>query len=122
VKRELIFSGIVGLVAGLGVYLGASVLSAIIPTLLGDTLATTITFAFFLSLSLLEIPVMVFGLRQMVRSLTTPRWLPTATFGVYVGFAFVYASLFVVLTSQVPVGWAMLLLGLVRFASGALVK
>ncbi|MEW5719447.1 MAG: hypothetical protein AB1817_12515, partial [Chloroflexota bacterium] len=96
-RRELLFSGILGLLIGAGMYAGASALSTRIPTLLPGLILGATALAFFLLLALLEIPMMAFGLRQMARSSSTPRRLVAATFGFYVAFASVYASAFVLL-------------------------
>ncbi|HEX7593802.1 MAG TPA: hypothetical protein VF429_06490, partial [Anaerolineae bacterium] len=62
------------------------------------------------------------GLRQMARSQTTPRALVIGTFAVFVIFASVYASIFVVLTNKFAWGLVLAALCLARFASGMFVK
>ena len=121
-KRDFAFVGIIGLLIGAGVYFGASALSARIPTLLQGTLLVAIAFAFLLLLALIEIPMMVFGLRQMARSASTPRRLLLATFGFFVAFASVYASAFVLLTGQIVLGLVIASLCVVRFIGGIWIR
>lgn len=121
-KRDLILAGLVGLIVGICLYLGASALSTLIPTLLSLSLLVAVTFLFLLALSLVEIPMMLFGLRQMARSSATPRRLLAGTFAFYVMFASVYASIFVLLTGQIGWGIALAALCLVRFASGMWIR
>ena len=73
---------------------------------------------FALTLALLEVPMMVFGLRQMARSASTPRRLLLATFTIYVAFAAFYASLFVLLTGQIVWGLGIVAVCLIRLVSG----
>jgi len=117
-KRDLLASGIIGLATGAGIYAGASALSARIPLLLQGTIVTAITLVILLSLALLEIPMMLFGLRQMARSHSTPRRLIVGTFGFYVAFAAVYASAFVLLTGQIALGLVIAAVCLARLVSG----
>lgn len=117
-KRDLVISGCIGLVCAAIVYAVASFASTIIPILLQGNLLIAITFVCCLVLSLVEIPMMIFGLRQMSKSATTPHRLVIATFGFYVMFASVYAAIFVLLTGQISWGSALAALALVRLASG----
>lgn len=117
-RTDLTIAGIAGLLIGASIYAGASALSTRIPVLLSLPLLSAITFGFSLALSLVEIPMMLFGLRQMARSSSTPRRLLVGTFAFYVMFASVYASIFVLLTGQIGWGIALAALCLVRFASG----
>lgn len=121
-KRDLILAGWVGLLLGIGLYIGASALSTRIPILLSLSLFSTITFVFLFALSVVEIPIMLFGLRQMARSSSTPRRLLIGTFAFFVMFASVYASMFVFLTGQMSWGIALAALCLVRFASGMWIR
>ena len=121
-RRDLLFSGIVGLLVGAGVYASASALSARIPILLQGTLLGAIASAFFFFLALIEIPMMVFGLRQMTRNVSTPRGLVLATFGFFVAFAAVYASVFVLLTGQIALGLVIAGLCVVRFIGGIWIR
>ena len=121
-NHDRAFSGFVGILLALVLYGSASVLSTFIPILLQGDLLIAICFAFCLALSLVEIPMMIFGLRQMNKSATTPRRLILATFGFYVMFASVYASLFVLLTGQIGGGSALAVLAFVRLASGVMIR
>jgi hypothetical protein len=122
VKRDLILAGTTGLLIGAGIYAGACALSARIPILFPSPISVTISFALLLLLALIEIPMMVFGLRQIARSCATPRRLLLATFGFYVAFASVYASACVMLTGQIALGLGIVALCLVRLVSGIWVK
>jgi hypothetical protein len=121
-KRDLAFVGIIGLLIGAGVYFGASALSAYIPILLQNGIVVAIVFGFLFLLALIEIPMMVFGLRQMARTDSTPRWLLLATFGFFVAFASVYASAFVLLTGQIAIGLVIVALCVARLVSGIWIK
>jgi hypothetical protein len=121
-RRDLLSSGIIGLLAGAGVYLGASALSARLPILLQSGIVVAIVFGFLFLLVLIEIPMMLFGLRQMARGDSTPRRLLLATFGLFVAFASVYASAFVLLTGQMALGLVIVGLCVVRFISGIWIK
>lgn len=121
-KRDLLLAGWMGLLIGAALYAGASALSTRIPILVQGTLFATIVFAFLLLLALLEVPMMVLGLRQMVRSASTPRRLLDLTFAIYVAFAAFYASLFVLLTAQIVWGLAIVAVCFVRLMSGRWVE
>ncbi|HEX7588111.1 MAG TPA: hypothetical protein VF478_07340 [Anaerolineae bacterium] len=118
----LVISGLVGLLAGTVIYSSAGVAAQRIPILLQGGAGPAIAFATFLLISLAEIPMMLFGLTHMVRSQTTPRWLVIGTFMVFVMFAAVYASVFVLLTGEFAWGLVLTGISLVRFAGGALLK
>jgi hypothetical protein len=121
-QRDLALTGLVGLFGGAALYAGASALSTRIPILVTSTLIAVIVFAFLLLLALLEVPMMVFGLRQMARSASTPRRLLLAAFAIYVAFASFYASLFVLLTGQIAWGLGIAAVCVVRWGSGQWVK
>ena len=104
------------------IYASAGATSQRISILLQGGAAPAIAFATILLISLAEIPMMLFGLAQMVRSQTTPRWLVIGTFMVFVMFASVYASVFVLLTGEFAWGLVLAGISLVRFAGGALLK
>lgn len=121
-KRDLLWTGIVGLLGGSALYAGASVLSLRIPIFLAHPLVTASIFAFLLLLALLEVPMMVFGLRQMARSASTPRRLLQVMFAIYVAFAAFYASLFVLLTAQIAWGLVIVAVCVLRWLSGRWVR
>ena len=121
-RRDLLFSGVIGLLVGAGVYFGTSALSARIPILLQGTLLGAIAFMFFFLLALIEVPIMLLALRQMARSASTPRRLLLATFGFFVAFASVYASAFVLLTGQIVLGLGITSLGVVRYIGGIWIR
>ncbi|MBI5029637.1 MAG: hypothetical protein HZB51_03865 [Chloroflexi bacterium] len=117
-KLTVTIPGLIGIALAFLLYAVASALSTIIPILLQGNLWLAILFLFFLALSFIEIPMMIFGLRQMAHSATTPRRLVAGTFAFYAMFAAVYASIFVLLTGQIGWGSALAALSFVRFASG----
>lgn len=121
-QRDLVITGLGGLVGGAALYAGASALSTRIPILFQGTLSGAMTFAFLLLLALLEVPMMTFGLRQMARSASTPRRLLLAAFAIYVAFAAFYASLFVLLTGQVVWGLGIVAVCGARLISGVWIK
>ncbi len=120
-KRALALSGFIGLLFGAGIYAGASVLTTLLPILVQGVVGAAIIFAIVLFFSLAEMPMMLFALRQMTRR-TNPRRMVIIVFSLYVMFASVYASIFVLLTGQVVWGLALALLCAVRFASGVLIR
>lgn len=121
-KRDLVLVGIIGWLIGAGLYACAGAVSTLLPILFRDTILIAIAFAFLLLLALIEMPMMVFGLRQMARSASTPRRLLLATFGFYVAFASVYASALVLLTGQIALGLVIAGMCLARFGSGIWIK
>ncbi len=121
-QRDLALTGLVGLFGGAALYAGASALCTRIPILITSTLIAAMVFAFLLLLALLEVPMMVFGLRQMARSASTPRRLLLTVFAIYVAFAAFYASLFVLLTGQIAWGLGIAAVCVVRWGSGKWVK
>ncbi len=111
-------SGIIGLLIGVGIYAGASALSTRLPILLQGPIVIAIVFSFFFPLALFEMPIMVFGLRQMAHNASVPRWLMLATFGFFVAFASVYAAAFVLLTGQIALGLVIAAVCVARLVSG----
>ena len=118
----LAIAGLLGLVVGAGIYWVASALTQHIPILLQGGTSAVIAFTILLLISLAEMPMMLFGLRHMSRSQTTPRGLVIGTFTVFVMFAAVYASIFVLLTGQLAWGYVLVALCLVRYTTGVLLK
>ncbi len=116
-RRQWILPGIVALLIAAGLYAGASAVAGILPALV-QGLAAVVVFLFLLGISLAEIPVMLFGLRRMAHSATTPGWMLIATYFIYVTFGAVYASVFALLTTQVVWGLVLVALCLARFVSG----
>lgn len=121
-RRDLLGAGVIGVLVGAALYAGASALSTRIPILVQGTLFAAVTFAFLLLLAVVEVPMMVFGLRQMARSASTPQRLLRATFAIYVAFAAFYAALFVLLTGHIGWGLGIVALCGVRFISGRWVR
>ena len=78
-------------------------------------LGVWVLLAFLLFFSLVEIPVMIWGMRRMVGSLSGRR-LASVTMVAFTFFAAVYALPFLLLTGRAGVGLALAALGLVRWA------
>lgn len=108
------------MLVGAAIYLTAGAIAARIPIPVRGGIGVAIVFAILLLISLAEMPMMVYGLRQMARSATTPRALLIGTFTVFVIFASVYASVFVLITGEFAWGLALAALCLARFAGGML--
>jgi hypothetical protein len=121
-KPGLAIFGLLGILVGAGIYWGAGAVAARIPILLQGGIRAAIAFAILLLISLAEMPMMLFGLRQMARNETTPYALVIGTFTVFVMFASVYASVFVLITGEFAWGLALAALCLARFAGGAWLK
>ena len=117
-----VISGTVGLLAGAVVYWGAGAVAQRIPILVQGGVGAAIVFVTLLLISLIEIPMMLFGLRYLVRSQITPRALVIGAFTVFVMFASVYALVFVLLTGEFTWGLVLAALCLLRFTGGALLK
>ena len=121
-RRGFVVAGLIGLVVGVAIYFGAGAVAARIPILIQGGIGAAVVFAILLAISLAEMPLMLFGLRQMARSQTTPRAVLIGTYTVYVTFASVYASIFVVLTNEFAWGLVLAALCIARYASGVLVR
>ena len=121
-RRGFVVSGLVGLALGAAIYFGAGAVAARIPILVRGGIGVAIVFAILLLISLAEMPMMLFGLRQMARSPSTPRGMLIGTYTIFVVFASVYASIFVLMTAEFALGLALAALCIARFASGAWIK
>ena len=115
-------AGLLGLLAGGVIYWGAGALAQHIPILLQGGPGVAIAFAILLLISLAEMPMMLFGLRHMARSPTTPRGFMIGTFAAFVMFAAIYASVFVLISGELVWGMVLAALCLVRYAGGAVLK
>ncbi len=108
-------AGAVGLVLSLLFYAVATGLEAFWPRPLSlFPLSLIIGIALF-GISIAEIPVMVFGIRQMAKS--APPLLSLLLAGFYVAFGSVYAALMLFLTGAREWGSALAALCLARFIS-----
>ncbi len=123
-KRDIALSGFIGLLIGAIIFVAARWIKHYIPSLVSGFAGTAIVFAILLSLALAEMPMMLFALRRMAHSPTTPRTLVAGTNMGYVMFASIYASVFVLTTGDhyYSLGSVLAALGLLRFASDVLVK
>ena len=118
-RSQLALSGGLGVVGGAALMGGAFFLwqrMGIRPLVTGW--ATWLLLGFLLTFSLAEIPVMIFGMRQMGSSDSGGR-LAVVTNAAFTLFAAVYAVPFLLLTGRVGIGVALAALSLVRLA-GAL--
>jgi hypothetical protein len=122
VKSDLALSGLLGLVIAGFIFVAASGISANLPGLIQDAMIEAMVFAFLLFIAVVEMPLMVIGMRQLVHSASTPRAIVLGTNAGYVAFASVYAAAFLLITRESA--WALLLaaLTLLRFASGVFVR
>ena len=123
-KRDLFYSGILGLGAGLLILLGATWAKSFIPTLMPGFVLALATFAVLLLTALAEMPVMVFALRKMAQTATLPRRMIAAAFSFYVFFAAIYAAILALLTDANYFYLSAILaaLGIVRFLSGIVIR
>ncbi len=119
-RSRLALSGLVG-VAGDVVLTGGAIFlirrAELTPPVAG--LWTWALLGLLLLFSLAEIPLMTFGMRQMVGTPSGAR-LAVWTNGAFTFFAAVYAVPFLLLTGRVGIGVAMAALCWVRFASALL--
>ncbi len=121
-RRGFVVSGLIGLAVAAAIYFGAGTVASRIPILVQGRIGAIVVFVILLAISLAEMPMMLFGLRQMARSPSTPRALLIGTYTIFVIFASVYASVFVLLTAEFALGLVLAAMCVARFASGALVK
>jgi hypothetical protein len=119
-RSQLVLSGGMGLAGGAVLTGGTLFLlwrMELAPVITG--LGTWVLLGFLLLFSLAEIPVMIFGMRQMIIVAWGTR-LAVLTNGVFTSFAAVYAAPFLLLTGRVGIGLGLASLGLVRFAGALL--
>lgn len=121
-KLDLVLSGLLGLAIAGFVFLAANGITAYMPWLIQDALLVALVFALLLLVTVVEMPMMIMAMRQMVHNASTPRAVLLATNVGYVAFASVYAAVFLLITRENR--WAILLaaLSVLRFASGVLVR
>jgi hypothetical protein len=119
-RSQLVLSGGLGLAGG-AILIGGTLFLLwrmdLAPVIAG--LGTWVLLGFLLLFSLAEIPVMIFGMRQMIIAASGTR-LAVLTNGVFTSFAAVYAAPFLLLTGRVGIGLGLAGLGLVRFAGALL--
>ncbi len=122
-RRDLVIAGISGLLFGAFIFFVAGWIKSHIPSLVSGMIATLVVFAILLLIALFEMPMMVFALRKMAQSVTTPRKVISSGFSLYVTFAAAYAAIFVLITDDhyFFLGTFLAALGLARFASGILI-
>lgn len=112
VRRGLIGSGAAGLLLAALIYLAALPLRGVLGRFLPLRGAEMPIFVFWLVVSLVEMPVMVFALRQMREE----RWALLLN-AVYVAFAGVYAALFILVVDDAQLGALLAGLSAARWAS-----
>lgn len=122
-KRDLTFSGILGLFVGSLVFFTSNWVRSFIPVLLPGFVLALATFIVLLVIALIEMPMMVFALRKMAQS-TTPPKIIAAGFAFYAMFAAVYASIFILLTdvNYFYLGAILAAVGIARFVSGIFIR
>ena len=116
-KRKLILPGTAGLVISASIFSIAGFGASRFPALIQNGLIVGVIFVFLLGLSIVEIPMMLYGLRLMARS-QTQTFILAGTFVIFISFASVYASVFIALTANPILGSVLAFLSLVRFAGG----
>jgi hypothetical protein len=121
VKLDTAIAGLVGAAIGVSIIFLANTVSAQIPTLVAHPVGVGVIFLILLGFTIAEMPVMLFGLKKIAAS-TTPRAFLLFTFLVYVMFASVYASIFVLLTTQTIWVWVLGAGIVARFATGTQFK
>ena len=121
-KLDLVLSGLCGLIVAGFVFLAASGVAGYMPWSIQDALIEALVFALLLLVTVVEMPMMIIAMRQMVHNASTPRAVVLGTNVGYVAFASVYAAVFLLITGESR--WALLLaaLSFLRFASGVLVR
>jgi len=123
-RSSVVWTGLLGLFGGvlLTLLCAAVMIQGWIPVLISRPLFVWALFLFLVTLSVLEIPVMVFSMRRMADS-PNPRakYVVQVTNVAYVSFAAVYAAPFLLLTgaSQLEIAAGLFLgsLCFVRFIS-----
>jgi hypothetical protein len=118
-RRNLVWSALAGLfidglLATLATWL---VTSSLIRPPLPQPLIVILLAVMFGGISLVEIPLMIFGLRRLAIERPSTRWLVPGLNAVYVSFAGVYGTPVLVLTGSLACGWILCGLGLVRAAT-----
>ncbi len=122
-QRSIIVSNFLGLI-GAGMLTALSffiVASAIIPPLVVRPIFVGMIFLFLATISIAEIPLMIFSIRQMTNSLNPN--IKYALILTNIGFTFfgsVYAACFIILTGWLWLGAFMATFSLVRFISAML--
>jgi hypothetical protein len=120
-KQQMAIWGVVGMVISAAVFGFAFTAVSNFPPFVQNEIAVAIIFVFLLGLSVAEIPMMLYGLRLMIRNQTKSLFL-ISTFIIFISFASVYASIFVALTSNLLLGSLLAVLSLVRYGGGLWVK
>lgn len=117
-QQLLLLSGLAGLACNVVLFLSVALFQRwFLAPLLAGWLAV-IPLVFCLGLSVAEVPIMVVGLRKLAVDPKRKSFgLLAFTNALYVAFAAVYASLFVLLTGKVLIGAALSALGVVRLIS-----
>jgi hypothetical protein len=119
-RSSVLGTGLLGL--GGAVFATALCLFAVsqnwLPLLVSNPYLVWSLFAFLAIFSLAEIPLMIFGIKRMARSVD-PRgiYVALATNVIYVLFGAVYALPFILLTGRLADGLALAALAIVRFIS-----
>lgn len=121
-KIDLVLSGLLGLIMAGFIFLAASGIAASLPWLIQDTLVMALVFALLLLVTVVEMPMMIMAMRQMVHSASTPRAVVLGTNMGYVAFASVYAAVFLLITGENKWAGILAALSVLRFASGVLVR
>jgi hypothetical protein len=122
-RSSLILTGLMGLTGAvfLTVFCFFIIIGSFIPILVDQPLFVWLFFAFLLFFSIVEIPVMILGLRRIAASPTrSARQVALMVSIGYVFFAAVYAAPFILLTGWLGLGAILASLSLVRFISAVI--
>lgn len=120
-KRQMALWGIIGLGISAAIFGFAFTAVSSFPPFIQNTVIVAIIFVFLFGLSVAEIPMMLYGLRLMIRNQTKPLFL-IGTFIIFISFAAVYASIFIALTSNLILGSILIALSLARYGGGLWIK
>ncbi len=115
-RPALALSGAVGVALAALVYFLATRVGSVLRSLVALREAEVIIFIILLVISLIEMPVMIFGLRTLFREKVSTLFV-YAVNGIYVGFASFYAAILVLLFGESNLSVLLAGLSLARWAS-----
>ncbi len=121
-RRDIALSGICGLCVGIVVYASAIVISGRVSFFRDSLLASVTIFGLLVFFALLEIPAMTYAMRLLLHSVSLPRLLVLCVNAIYVAFAAVYASIYLLVTGEPIGGWLLAATSVLRLASGIWTK
>jgi hypothetical protein len=114
---QMMLSGAAGIILAALVYYAISDSGGILLPYFGKT-AEAIVFLLLFAFSLLELPLMAFGLRTMQKTFAVNRAIASVSFGAYVGFAGIYAGIQAGLFGATFFSHALVATSLLRWLTG----